>query len=881
MAGQTPDVRIRLSAEGVQEVVSAFKRIQAEADRAGRQSRTSAEGHAFLAQQLTSLKALLPTIAIGGLVTGFVALARSGLELADNLGKLQQKTALNADTLSAWSFAARYADVEQQSLGKGLVKFTRAMDDYDKGSSTVRAAIKSLFGSARALEGLPLDQRLQKIAGRMAELGPSTTRTGAAIALFGKAGADLLPVIDELGAQGFEQLRDKAQKLGVAVNEEAVASAENLKRALITLKTESQGLATQFLMGLAPQLANMANAVTDATAEKGTSGFKRLGEYAGYVISGIVSAFLIVGKTIGFVLNEGRLLWDDFGAYAKDTLQGVWTQTKMVIGSTMMGGNPFALLGKADLQRWSTSGSNQFLTRLALFAEDTQKSVAALFAKPPVPVSRKGAGENEPGTGDAAAAAKAARAAQDLAQAEADARLKVLSAEQKQLEAAEKERYEKGLSSLREYYAARLAIVQQQGQAEIAAIEGKLKGLQAAPLGEGELPDERQAKIVALQADLAVKRLDLQQQLNNLQADEARETEALNEKALDAERRLARTTGERHVQARAAIDAEAAQYDSLLRKMGIADAERARRVAAYTEAGYQGADFEELQRQASAALAAVDTARARIDQQVQAGMLFEFEGEQQRMALERDRLPRLRAIADEMRRAAITPEQIQAAEQFSLQVGALAVNSDKAAREMAEFKRNVEQALTGDLTTWLSSSVDQAETLGDVFRSLAASIVASLRQIAAQMLATWAIQKLLGFFGMAVGAPTGGGKALGGMVRGPGTSTSDSIPARLSNGEYVVRAAAVRQPGVRELLDGLNFGTPIVRRMPRPYYAEGGLVDLPTGGAPRDPALSATIGLDEGLLLKRLEASPEFRRVVIRTTQANRKAMQRALGDRS
>jgi hypothetical protein len=42
-----------------------------------------------------------------------------------------------------------------------------------------------------------------------------------------------------------------------------------------------------------------------------------------------------------------------------------------------------------------------------------------------------------------------------------------------------------------------------------------------------------------------------------------------------------------------------------------------------------------------------------------------------------------------------------------------------------------------------------------------------------------------------------------GGVRGPGTSTSDSIPAMLSNGEYVLRASAVNSIGV-PLLDEIN-----------------------------------------------------------------------------
>jgi hypothetical protein len=46
-------------------------------------------------------------------------------------------------------------------------------------------------------------------------------------------------------------------------------------------------------------------------------------------------------------------------------------------------------------------------------------------------------------------------------------------------------------------------------------------------------------------------------------------------------------------------------------------------------------------------------------------------------------------------------------------------------------------------------------------------------------------------------------KADGGPVRGEGTGTSDSIPAMLSNGEYVVRASSVAKYGV-EALDALN-----------------------------------------------------------------------------
>lgn len=59
--------------------------------------------------------------------------------------------------------------------------------------------------------------------------------------------------------------------------------------------------------------------------------------------------------------------------------------------------------------------------------------------------------------------------------------------------------------------------------------------------------------------------------------------------------------------------------------------------------------------------------------------------------------------------------------------------------------------------------------------------------------------------------------ATGGYISGPGTGTSDSIPAYLSNGEYVINAAAVRKLGRRHL-DMLNSGIPI------PRFADGGMV---------------------------------------------------------
>lgn len=83
------------------------------------------------------------------------------------------------------------------------------------------------------------------------------------------------------------------------------------------------------------------------------------------------------------------------------------------------------------------------------------------------------------------------------------------------------------------------------------------------------------------------------------------------------------------------------------------------------------------------------------------------------------------------------------------------------------------------------------------------------------------------------GAQPEGSFASGGAVHGPGTGTSDSILARLSNGEYVIRAAAVRRYGVN-FLNAVNG-----MRMPR--FATGGLVSSALA-----PAIAGVTGESAG-----------------------------------
>ncbi|MDP8746812.1 phage tail tape-measure protein, partial [Serratia marcescens] len=73
--------------------------------------------------------------------------------------------------------------------------------------------------------------------------------------------------------------------------------------------------------------------------------------------------------------------------------------------------------------------------------------------------------------------------------------------------------------------------------------------------------------------------------------------------------------------------------------------------------------------------------------------------------------------------------------------------------------------------------------------------------------------------------------ATGGQITGPGTGTSDSIAARLSNGEFVMKTAAVQRYGV-DFMHAVNQGR-------LGAFADGGLVS--------DPGFSHAAGVNQSV----------------------------------
>lgn len=116
-----------------------------------------------------------------------------------------------------------------------------------------------------------------------------------------------------------------------------------------------------------------------------------------------------------------------------------------------------------------------------------------------------------------------------------------------------------------------------------------------------------------------------------------------------------------------------------------------------------------------------------------------------------------------------------------------------------------EAALTSLFNNAADAIVEFAMTGKFNFRDFAASVAKDILTLTTKMLLFKALKGSLGLF--SEGGLVGGGAlgfATGGFVSGPGGPKSDSIPAMLSNGEFVVNASATKD--FLPLLNAMNSG---------------------------------------------------------------------------
>ena len=212
-------------------------------------------------------------------------------------------------------------------------------------------------------------------------------------------------------------------------------------------------------------------------------------------------------------------------------------------------------------------------------------------------------------------------------------------------------------------------------------------------------------------------------------------------------------------------------------------------------------------------------------------------------------------------------------------------------RAQQEYAASAAGRIAAQLESIRQSALDiAASSLAEVFNSAASggqSLVQTLQRIGqslAQVLSQWLALQALGLF---IHAPEAASAfttpditgiplhAKGGLIRGPGTGTSDSILARLSAGEYVVPAATVARPGVLGSLQRLVHGRIGPALEGATYrFASGGYVPAPVRTSLMG---SFDVNLGPGLVASHIKTN-EVLRSLLHVTQSNSRQFRQALG---
>ncbi|SFM71345.1 hypothetical protein SAMN05421880_1291, partial [Nitrosomonas nitrosa] len=606
---------------------------------------------------------------------------------------------------------------------------------------------------------------------------------------------------------------------------------------------------------------------------------KTIGTVIRTMVNGVIGAFNAVGSVAGitaaFLVERFRNAFSDIGELAQALGQDVaaafsgdfsMQSLRAVLGRRLgemrdFGKELAASVRDAVTRDYVGEAAQAIAGRIR-----PDKNQPGVFGRPQPPA--------KPTPDKGVEAAKLA-----LVQAQAEAELKILKdaldRQARELDAALEDR----LISLQGYYAAKTRIEQQEIDGEIRRVQVSLGEQQRLQKTGKDEPARLKAKaeVAKLEAELTV--------LNNKRAD----VEVANaRKAVQAERELreelakvrdelldlsgAATSQDRRV----AIER---QYQSLIERLRAeGDTEGATTVGRLIDVKAAAADLADYERQFNDALSRMRASEESINLQRQAGLLTESQARQQILALHRQTgqsldalLPQLEATA-----TAIGPDAVARVQAWKNEIAQVKLVVDDVAVA-------IDGAVQDGFAQLFQDIGSGAKSAKDAFADFGRSVLQTINRIASQKLAEALFGSLMG--GGTAGSAGGLGAlissffgfASGGYVTGPGTSTSDSIPARLSHGEYVVNARAVSRLGLSFLdaINGLSAGPRVTGG--RLAFAAGGLVPE----APAQPTTNQNIRIvnviDPAMAADYLNSSAG-ERTVMNLIQRNAASVRNILG---
>jgi hypothetical protein len=806
-----PDVSVRLSAQGVQDVVNAFARVRQEAKTTGVETAGSLE---LINGALETLTELLPAISFAIAVEKLAEVALGAREAAEDIGKLSEKTGASIGTLSALALSAHDNEVEFDSLSKGLIKLARSQEEATNGSKVQLKAFKDIGISVQDLKTQDPGQLFVTVAEKLEAIPAGAQKAQLAIALFGKAGAELIPMLDDLGTNGFDKALEKAKSLGLYLDGDMVASARAAQDAVHELEDIAQGLGTRFIAGFVPQFTQGIETLAQGLEGEGVDSVRWFGEEAGKAFNGVISLLLVIGALFKTIFRNGVAeVKYDLGQMTA-AVQGFGSGG---IGGAIAGATAYSAENGAALDAYTQKNADEFSAYYKKLNEQYKAGPERTPSKP------RGRGVGGSGDGsDAAQQAKTAQARSAYLQSLADNELAILKLKNQVEEAEDKRAYDAGLLTLDEYYDRREQRIREESDAELAVLQKKQAAASALPDTDSEQHYKKLQAEAAVQTQISELELREQAQLKAAEDDRAKAKRDATLREMTDIQRLQQMSGDRYGAEETALQIELQQYTDLLAKQGKSVDEIQAAVDAYARKGQARIDFQRSQEEGSSAVSNLNIGIGAIQSAASNGSISNIQAQAQINQLQRESLDTLSAIGLQMFKNAVAsedPKAIAMANEYRAGIDQLAKSLQNVTTAQTYLVNQLSSVGVGALTDFFTAGISGSKSFKDALGDLANSFEQIVAGMISKLLVYYTVLELVGWVSgtdstvyqnLSKQSPFGNsltGHADGGWT---GDVPPDQVAGIVHGQEFVVRAGPASQ--YRAFLQAINDGkTPAIK----------------------------------------------------------------------
>lgn len=195
-------------------------------------------------------------------VNTFTSMTSAAAESIDVQSKLSRRLGTTYGELAGLKLAGDLAGVGIEQIGTAMTKSDVAMQKAVGGSKQAQQAFANLGLDAGQLQGVSSADRFKAIASAIANIQSPAERAAAAVALFGRSGATLLPLF-EGGAEALALTTKEAERFGLTLTNAQAQNVENMNDSFTRVYASIQGIVQQIVSHLAPAVTGIAKTFTD------------------------------------------------------------------------------------------------------------------------------------------------------------------------------------------------------------------------------------------------------------------------------------------------------------------------------------------------------------------------------------------------------------------------------------------------------------------------------------------------------------------------------------------------------------------------------------------------------------------------------------------